>query len=245
MVVVFVDILGVRSRWHLGGRESAEKAFARLRALVTEALRNVGATSIETGGIETDSAALVFSSATSAAVFVRTLFRFAFEKWSQQPEERMWLRGVVTSSEPGLLRRESVLAGFERVRLYDLETGLLDAIAVEKSGFKGMRVVIENQLVNDALRRDFRIHIKNQTFFPFRKLRHSAYPARIAEEYQDFLWMVKESRDEWEEAKRTMSHRLRTCARNPEEFLQAGATQVVFNEADEIIRSLDRRSDVR
>jgi len=78
MVVVFLDLLGVRARWHAGGRESAESAFGRLEALVSEALARLAPKSLRDGAIETDSAALVFGSSEEALSFIRDLFSEAF-----------------------------------------------------------------------------------------------------------------------------------------------------------------------
>lgn len=76
---------------------------------------------------------------------------------------------------------------------------------------------------------------------PFKKLANSAYPGRIASGYSDYLWMARQEEDDWRRLKLFMSKRLRWCAQDAEEFLQAAATQVVFNETVAIFRSLEAR----
>jgi len=70
MVVAFIDLLGVRARWHEGGRASAEAAFGRLETMVGEALARLMPRTLRDGAIETDSAALVFGSSEEALAFI-------------------------------------------------------------------------------------------------------------------------------------------------------------------------------
>lgn len=76
---------------------------------------------------------------------------------------------------------------------------------------------------------------------PFKKLANSAYPGRIASGYSDYLWMARQEEDDWRRLKLFMSKRLRWRAQDAEEFLQAAATQVLFNETVAIFRSLEAR----
>jgi hypothetical protein len=242
-VVAFIDLLGVRARWSAGGRRAAEAAFDWLQTSVASALRTTGSESVTGGGIETDSAAIVFDSTEDAASFIRELFSRTFAATRRPSDDRFWIRGTITSignADP--LRRESALSGFDNIRTYRLEPGLLDAIAIEKSGFHGMRLVIEENLVTESVRRHFRLAVGSRAFIPFRKLANSVYPDRISDRYQDFLWMAREDESEWRTLKRAMANRLRWCAQVPAEFVQAAATQVVFNETVAIFRSLERRS---
>lgn len=213
MVIAFVDLLGVRAKWHDGGRDAAEKAFERLRSLVATSLADISAATVLGGGIETDSAAVIFDSTEEAAKFMRSLYSRAFLAATRLSDERIWVRGTLASIQAaGSLRLESSLPGFPAVGVFDLEGGLLDAIAIEKSGYKGMRIVVEESLITDAIRRRFRIAVGNQTFIPFRKLANSAYPGRLANGYQDFLWMARQDEQEWRRMKRSMSNRLRWCS---------------------------------
>lgn len=240
-VVAFVDLLGVRARWHAGGRASAEAAFERLETLVGDALARLAPKTLRDGAIETDSAALVFNSAEEALGFIRDLFSEAFAAPSRARDERIWIRGTVTSiqNRGHGLRRSAPLAGQARVRVNRLDAGLLDAIAVEKSGFKGMRIVVEEKLLTPAVRERFAVKAGSRQLVPFKSLTNSVYPHRIASVYEDFLWMARSEEPEWRRLKRSMSDRLRWSAQDSEEFVQAASTQVVFNETAAIFRSLE------
>jgi hypothetical protein len=240
MVVAFLDLLGVRSRWHAGGRASAEAAFARLEALVSETLTRLAPRSLRDGAIETDSAALVFAATEDALAFVRELFSDAFVAPRKATDERFWIRGTVTAIQNrGPLRHSAQLPEQGKVRVFRLDGGLLDAIAVEKSGFKGMRIVVEEKLLTPAVRSHFRVPAGSRTLDAFKSLTNSVYPRRIAHVYEDFLWMARSEEAEWRKLERSMSDRLRWSARDGEEFVQAASTQVVFNETVAIFRSLE------
>lgn len=240
MVVVFLDLLGVRARWHEGGRESAESAFEKLEALVGETLARLAPDSLRDGAIETDSAALVFGESWEALAFIRELFSAAFVAPRKARDERLWIRGTVSTIQSrGALRREAGLSGHPKLRVFRLDGGLLDAIAVEKSGFKGMRIVVEEKLLTAGVRERFSIPAGSRALVPFRSLTNSVYPRRIAHVYEDFLWMARSEEAEWRKLKRSMSDRLRWSAQDSEEFVQAASTQVVFNETVAIFRSLE------
>jgi hypothetical protein len=125
------------------------------------------------------------------------------------------------------------------VRVFRLDGGLLDAIAVEKSGFKGMRIVVEEKLLTPAVREHFSVQAGSRPLVPFKSLTNSVYPRRIAHVYEDFLWMARSEEADWRKLKRSMSDRLRWSAQDSEEFVQAASTQVVFNETVAIFRSLE------
>jgi hypothetical protein len=239
MVVAFLDLLGVRARWHRGGRKDAEAAFDRFRQLVAFAIRETNPRTVKTGVIETDAAAIVFESTEEAIRYVQVLYLHTFKSATRPSHSRVWLRGTVTSiNDPKGLRTRSTLAVNRNVSVFTLDSGLLEAIAVEKSGFKGMRLLIQQSLVTEAIRKAFGITVGDKTFYPFRRLTNSAYPGRIAAGFDDFLWMAHEKEADWRPVKRLMAARLRWCAQDPEEFLHAAATQVVFNESVAIFRSL-------
>ena len=164
MVVAFIDLLGVRARWHEGGRESAEAAFGKLESMVSETLARVSPRSLRDGAIETDSAALVFGSAEDAFSFIRELFADAFTAPPKAKDVRLWIRGTVTAIHSrGELRHAAQLSGQAKVKVFRLDAGRLDAIAVEKSGFKGMRIVVEEKLLTPAVREHFGVRAGSRT----------------------------------------------------------------------------------
>ena len=178
--------------------------------------------------------------AEDALSFIRDLFSEAFVAPRKAKDERLWIRGTVTAiHNRGALRHSENLAQHSKVRVYRLDAGLLDAIAVEKSGFKGMRIVVEEKLLTQAVRDHFGVRAGSRTLVPFKSLTNSVYPRRIANVYEDFLWMARSEEAEWRKLERSMSDRLRWSAQDSEEFVQAASTQVVFNETVAIFRSLE------
>lgn len=246
MVILFVDLLGVRSRWHAGGRAEAERAFVTLRTLVVAALREAGTNRPTAGGVETDASTLVFQSASEAISVGTTLYRLAFATGQTASDERLWLRGAIVPFEPAepLRTERSLSPPYTALKYQQYAGSLLDAIAIEKSGIKGMRLIIDASVVTDRVCRQFRIPISTRYLIPFRRLNHSPYPPRIESGYRDVLWMASADEEDWAGLKQRMATRLRHSSHNPEELLQAAATQVVFHECNAMLHAL-RRRDLR
>jgi hypothetical protein len=242
MVILFVDLLGVRDRWRHGGRAEAELAFVTLRTALVSALRGVHPERMLEGGIETDAVTLVFETPAEAVAVGRELYRIAFVGAKVIDDGRLWLRGVIVpfEIEEPLRSSRRLSPPYSEVKFYQYAGSLLEAIAVEKSGVKGMRLLIETSLVDKSLAKDFRIPVGALNLIPFRRLTHSPYPARV-DNYRDVLWMASADQDEWTSRKQLMASRLRWSAANSEEFVQAAATQVVFHECNAIIQSLISR----
>jgi hypothetical protein len=243
MVIAFIDMLGTKAKWHEGGREGAQAAFDRFRDVVRTALESVKPHAVKSGAIESDSCALVFRDAASAITVAKAAYLAAFRSARSRQDERLWLRGaVVDASRVDALRARKRLSGaMPQVERFEYNPDLLDAIAVEKSGFKGMRLLLHAKLVTPELCDAFRIEVGKRVLMPFRKLDNSIYPGRLGDDYQDFLWMADADEAEWEANRLLMASRLRWSSRNQEEFVHAAATQVVFHECTAILSSLQYR----
>jgi hypothetical protein len=130
---------------------------------------------------------------------------------------------------------EDELAGLS---VSTLSRSLLEAISVEKAGFKGMRLLIDRDLVTDTVRDRFAIDMAEGRFAPIRVIESTPYPGRLASRYADVLWMATDDEDEWRALRGRLATRMRWSANDPEEVLQGAATQVVFNECDDLLRKL-------
>ena len=242
MVIAFIDMLGTKARWHSGGREGAQAAFDEFAVVVRAAFETVKPHAVRAGVIESDACALVFRDAAGAVAFARAAYLEAFRSAHSRRDERLWLRGaVVEGSRAQALRARKRFDGAPgEVQRFEYDPDLLDAIAVEKSGFKGMRLLVQSKLVTPELCDAFRIEVGKRALMPFRMLDNSIYPGRLGADYQDFLWMATADETEWETNKLLMASRLRWSSRNQEEFVHAAATQVVFHECAAIVSSLQR-----
>lgn len=242
-VILFVDLLGARKKWQEGGVDSATAAFKQFSRLVIATFRTVGSSSIIRGGIETDAAMFVFDSATSALNAASTLFHAAFRIEKNERYPRLWLRGsLVLDGDADYVRKESRASGsLSQINITTYSKEALDSISIEKSGFKGMRLLIKNDVIDDELRENLKFDYGTHYFIPIKELRYSAYPKVNGDKFSDFLWMAKKDEEEWRNIALYMAYRLRYSANNPEEFAQAAATQVAFHQCAALRRSVISR----
>mgnify|MGYP001571980163 CR=1 FL=1 len=238
MNIVYLDLLGTRKKWERGGRAAVQAAFSRFEDLVTRGLAEAGSEGVLDGGIEADSAACLCADEPLALRLSRAVLTATF--LAQDPSEepnRLWIRGaIVRVLEVGPLRTPAPMRPpVERLSVHRYSAPFLDAISLERSGFKGMRVLIDEALVDDVLRAAVRIPVGERYLIPIRRLDHSEYRATSC---QDWLWMLTEDEAMWSRYMQQMATRLRWAAKDPDEFLHAAATQVVFNECEAIRSSL-------
>ncbi len=229
-------MLGVKSRWQSGGRDAAELAFTKFRNLCAISLAAETTADIQEAVIESDSFAAVCSSPKVAVRIAQRLYRQAFESHEKQ-EERVWLRGVIHGvQEVTALRSSGPLSvSLASVTVFTYASALLDAINVEKSGIKGMRLLVDDRLISDSLTRDFSIRIEGRAISRFSNLKHVGYPTRVDGFYQDFLWMALPSDADRKHYALIAASSLRKSVKNAEEFAQAAATQVLFHECMAIV----------
>ncbi len=235
--LLFVDMLGVKARWLQLGKDGAESAFKRFRGLIETATKQQTDAPASKGGMDADAAGFVFPKTEDAVRFARGLYYNAFFAAKSESDERIWLRGVIMPAGADEdLRKRTILPG--NIELHEYSASMLEAIQVEKSGFKGMRMVVEKTLLTRALRELFKASIQGKAFYPFKKLAYAPLPERIADSYEDFLWMASGDDKQWQGTNMAMANRLRWCApKMGEEFLHAAATQVVFNECSALLSS--------
>ncbi len=246
MTLLYLDLLGTRSRWHRTGRSGAEATFRDFEALLRGVLHDHPAR-VTRGGVETDAAALICPS-TEDAIFVGSeIYRRAFLSPRRVEDDRLWVRGAITEIQADVVLRQerSLEPALDHVRVYDYAGPLLDGISIERAGFKGMRLVIVGTLVTEPVRRRYAVPVGELSLIPFRRLDHSGYPGRLIAGFQDVLWMATPNEELRTALMRRMADRLRWSAGDQEEFLQAAATQVVFNECTAIFHDLRLRTDQR
>jgi hypothetical protein len=240
MPLFFVDLLGVKAQWVKGGKEAAKEAFQDFWNLIAYAVAEESSETISLGLVESDAAAIDCRDTETALRVAKRLYLKAFLKTHRHEERRPWLRGVIiprTSEEP--LRRPANFKDQLGIDLMIYSEDLLEAINVERCGFKGMRIIVADELITEKIRRDSRLMVGEMAFVPFKRLRHSGYPNRIVTDYRDFLWMTAATGEEKKHLDRIMALRLRHAAKDPEESMQAAATQVVFHEVTAIMGDLE------
>ena len=245
MPLLFVDMLGVKARWLRGGRIAAEAAFQQFWGLIGYAVRGESSATIALGLVESDSVAIDCKSTGSALRIAEKMYHAAFIQTYENKEHRVWLRGVIlerTTDDP--LRMPSKFKKDMGIDLMLYSGDLLDAITIEKCGFKGMRVLISQSLITEGVKEEFVASDGEVSFIPFARLRHSSYPNRIESGFSDYLWMARVEEEEKRKLDLIMALRLRHASMDPEESLQAAATQVMFHEVTAMIhkrRARERR----
>ncbi|MDQ3964639.1 MAG: hypothetical protein M3277_12135 [Actinomycetota bacterium] len=244
----FADLLGVRSKWHKHGRLGAEKAFSRFKELCTSTIEDYDAGSLVDGGIESDALALKCASAEVAARFGMDFYKRAFLAATEEGDidQRFWVRGAIIPIEEvdPLRTAESLPAPYAQIQSVTYSGPLLDAISVERSGIKGMRLLIHQELISMDLQNAVSVDFHGNRLETIIQLPYTPNPERIAEEgYQDLLWMADPAH--WETLRTTMVRRLQWAVKNSEEFAQAAATQVVFHECQESIDTASPSSSSR
>lgn len=244
-VILFIDLLGARKRWQNGGVAESMPTFYRFKTMVNTAARQAPAGEVLDGIIETDAAMLVCRSTIQAAGIARRLFLNAFAKRMHPTARRDWYRGCIVPHTDGeFLRASDTLRDpVQEVKIFRYSKSALEAVSVEKSGFKGMRLLVKSTLIDANVHTQMKISFGTRTLIPFRKLNYSYYPARVAGEYTDFLWMACPSESDWHDLTLHMTSRLRYASRDDqEELAQAAATQIVFHECAAIRQSVISRA---
>lgn len=240
--LVFVDQLGSRAKWHDGGSELALKHFSRFEQLVRLTIERLKPATLKGGLIENDALALVFSALPDAFNFAGDLFRSAFMvDRSRRLGERtnyVWLRGTIVpfNGDLSLRKEEPLVLNSHTIAVTRFPKSLLDAIAIEKSSFKGMRFLVcegpsltrqRRRSATRFLHRDVGIDVST-----FARLERAMYPGRLADNYFDFLWMSCETTEAWRRIRGIMDRKLHFTAANQEEFMHAAATRLVFFAAE-------------
>jgi hypothetical protein len=244
VVLLFIDMMGVRYRWRTEGRTGAQHAFDIFSHLIRKTLAEQTRDSVVAGGVESDSAALICSDLGAASKIARELFCSAFLIARTPSAPRIWLRGVIVHAgeEVNLRWDEPLAQGQPQVTMSKYSSPLLDAIAIEKCGFKGMRVLLTGgpELGEKTRFRQVNLRLGEGTkrFCPFRRIQGLGYPGRLPNGYADFLWMACESEEEWAKMKATMVQRLKWAAGNQDEVAHAAATQVVFHHCGAFLQSV-------
>lgn len=243
-VILFIDMLGARKRWQLGGVEESMPTFFRFKKQINIALRQAPAGEVLDGIIETDAAMIVCRSAVEAVKIARKLFLEAFKSKLNSLSVRNWYRGCILSNSSTFLRRGNRLRSpVENMTTYRYSESALEAVSVEKSGYKGMRILIDKDLVDLDFRSEMNIKFETHTLLPVSTLKYSNYPQRVAGQYSDYLWMATKSDSDWRRLRLHMDCRLRYSNIDPDEMAQAAATQVVFNECSAIRQSVISRDE--
>jgi len=235
-------MLGVRSAWKRG-RAGVIRRLRAFEDLVLGAARKTE-NPPDRGVVETDAAVLFFGRTMDALAFSVALYQAAFFTGSEEGDERIWLRGVLAPS-PGrkTVFRDEVATGIKGLTKFRYADAVFAAINAEKSGFKGMRLLISAVLAADPEAGNYTEKVGGRDIPRIARLKYSGYPEDVLPfKCADVLWCL--GTDAREEARLTdrMQKRLRWSKPDAEEFLQAAATQVLFHETYAMLHTARARA---
>jgi hypothetical protein len=247
MVLLYVDLLGMKARWQTAGVAGAKAAYQTLDLVLRHALESVPSDTAANvaGGIQSDAAAIACRNVEDAVTLGRLIFKEMFRRCGSLDagRERHWVRGVVVEmAEAELESTDSLPGPVSGVSKRSFSDDLLEAINVEQSGFRGQRLLVAESLIDPNVEAHFQIALGERCVLqPLATLTYSTGRSG----FRDLLWMFpagvpsNEVEESWGLMRRAMENRLRWAGEGgPGEFTQAAATQLVFAECNAIYRDL-------
>lgn len=130
----------------------------------------------------------------------------AFRRSSR--DQRVWIRGVIMKRGGPRSRLDT------QVQLEDAPAGvferqfkpvLMNAIHVEQAGFRGQRLLIDDDMIDDELEAaHLRRRYSGADISAFCRLRYSRYPEPVCDGFRDVLWMIPVTLSAWERRKLRM-----------------------------------------
>jgi hypothetical protein len=151
--VLLVDMLGVRAEWNEHGARGAVRSFQVLEQIVQRVVLG-DPDRILDAQIESDCVVVTCRTASNAIRFGQALFLQAFlgQSPSAERQRRVWLRGVILRRPP-YVRGDSfrsVRVVSDKLRVFDYESTFLEAVSIEKSGYRGMRLLADKRILTTA-----------------------------------------------------------------------------------------------
>jgi len=236
--LLFVDLLGTKARIRTGGIASVVSRIEAFQRLIEAEFQR---SAPNQWMAESDSAVALFDDGPSAVRAGANLFRSAFDATSGSNSEPFWLRGSMVPA-PMINDTRDL---FREGESHDWHTKvpsdvLIEALILEKSGLKGMRLFMAPSVLSQAERVALQRNVAwgspsvARPVYVSRVLGFATPPQVAHLGAEDVLWMIDDepyflTRDT------DLRHRMRRAALDPEEYTQAAMTLVVFEEARSII----------
>src|SRR4051794_11260730 len=164
MVLLYVDLLGMKARWQTAGVAGAKAAYQTLDLVVRHALGSVPEDTAESvvGGIQSDAAALACREVSDAVALGLLVFKETFRRCGalDAGRERHWIRGVIVEMAEAELESTQTLGGpASQVAKRVFSDDLLEAINIEQSGFRGQRLLVAESLIDPKVESRFAVSV--------------------------------------------------------------------------------------
>lgn len=236
--ILYIDLLGVQKMWQSGGSAAVKLRIAEFNSFILEQLNFL------TSALHRDGDYTVILSGDSVAVTCEDfdqaigigihLFTQAFYS-TDRTTTPFWLRGAIGRWSNQYLTVNTVPISTKGVQVgtqYQTEDDFLAVLALEKSGFKGMRLIIDTSLLpnhgHDCTR------VWTDFLRPLgivARLEACTYPGL---HYSDILWMANDEA-RYRHLSAIMAQRFKASSRDPDEFTQAAWTRVTFDQLDTLV----------
>lgn len=240
-ILLYLDLLGADQRWRRQKPGEAQALFDDFADLLLDTVGSLDVADQVTGEIQSHQAALVCPSIESALALSRRIFRRAWLDTRTSDELRLWMRGVISPCDDDTVRQTAADEELPRIRRETLTQSALRALSALRSGLRGMRILVDEALLNDPLRGLFRVPLGRLGFIPFRRMNFTPYPENLPRNWQDFLWMA-DTQAEWANYSLRMKQRMMWSSNDEPETAEAAATQALFHEVDAIVQSVVRKN---
>lgn len=240
-ILLYLDLLGADQRWRRQKPGEAQALFDDFADLVFDTVGSLDVADQIAGEIDDNQAALLCPSIESALALSRRIFRRAWLDPRTSDELRLWMRGVITSSDEDSVRVLAADEELPKIRRSTATTSALRGLSALRSGLRGMRILVDEALLNDQLRGLFRVPLGRLGFIPFRRMNFTPYPENLPRNWQDFLWMA-DTQAEWSNYSLRMKQRMMWTSNDEAETAEAAATQALFHEVDAIVQSVVRKN---
>jgi len=238
--IVYIDLLGVQKIWRQGGAPAVKARIAEFSQFVTEQLDYLSADTHREGEytviLAGDSVSVMCQDYEQAIGIGTHLFVQAFYA-TRNVTRPFWLRGAISEWHNQYLTANTKPIHAKSLQIgtqYVNEDDYLAALALEKSGFKGMRLVVDRTLLtNYGL--DYQRHWDGFTR-PLGYVTHldqCIYP-RNDINFGDVLWMTT-IEQQYGHLKGIMASRFKRSTNDRDEFMQASWTRAVFDQVESII----------
>lgn len=242
--LLYVDILGTKNLWQTRGISKGRGRMDVFASLVADGVSSAQRdfeVKLISGEIGTDSAGFLFASVDDAVLAGMRVYQTAYSyDESQGVDARIYLRGVIVSTDDAALptRRRNHPKLKNVARVFHSE-GLMEAVILENSGIKGMRLIVERSTGSR--------HIWSQAAERYwaRKQQKGSLPIVVTlgtgfypsgRKMLDVQWPL-DTRGKLRQRANRLQQRQIAAKNDPEEKSHLSTTQVLFSKCAQLMKN--------
>jgi len=244
--ILFIDLLGVQKMWSVGGAPQVKARIKEYNDFIVKQLtylpHDLHRDGEYTAIISGDGVSVSCQDYDQAIGIGIHIFTQAFY-YSDKASTPFWLRGAISKWSNQRLTMNTVPLRAKEIDVgthYVIEDEFLTVMALEKSGFKGMRLLVDTRLLENQGRNykrqwdDFAKPLGIVT-----KLKEFEYYKD--KDYADILWMA-DDKDRFSQLKGIMASRFKRSSKDSDEFSQAAWTRATFDQVETLIYTCKQKS---